>query len=150
MCKASRLAKITANAVQGAAYAIGTIGLDDGTSAKVGALHAVGGSVNDCVFCIQTGQRVTLSNIPPLLQRKFALGATAIATFKESEVYHRDDILDFGGGKRLHLRSFAGQDVELYVGEIHDTSKAVADIIADAAAAASLARTPKGEIVAAS
>ncbi|MHB1086922.1 MAG: hypothetical protein ACYCZ0_04205 [Minisyncoccota bacterium] len=141
------MAKITADAVMGATYAVGTIGLDDGTSAKVGALHAVGKSVDDCVFCVKTGQQVTLTRIPLLLQRKFALGETAVATFKESEIYHRDDILDFGNGKRFHLRVFEGQGIELYVGEKHDTSKVVAGIIADAATAASQASAPQDELV---
>jgi hypothetical protein len=149
MCKASRLVKTTMKAAIGATYAIGTVGLDDATSHRVGALHAVGKSVDDCVFCIETGQRVTLTGIPQVLQRKFGLGATAVATFNESEVYHRDDILDFGDGKRFHLRAFEGQGIELYVGEKHDTGKAVASIIADAAVAASQASAPQGELVAA-
>lgn len=135
MCQSSRLAKKSVDATQGATLGISTIGLDDGTSGRVGALHAVGEKASDCVHCVQTNQQLTLSNIPMELQNKFGIGATAIATFQESTKYHADDVLDFGNGRRVQFRQFADQGIEVYVG-VKDKAGAVEQLISSALAGA--------------
>lgn len=138
MCLASRVAKKATDATQGATYGIGTIGLDDGTANRVGALHALGTKAEDRVYCVKTDQKLTVSKIPQDLQNKFGLADTAVATFFESKRYHADDVLDFGGGKRVQLRAFANKGVQVFVGErASKITRAVDSILAGAAAAAS-------------
>lgn len=141
MCQGSRIAAKTEDAVQGAVYEIGTTGVHDGTTSKVGALHALGSTVAECVYCVKTGQKLTLTSIPASLRKKFDLGKTAVATFYESKAFHTDDVLDFGGGKRTQFREFANVGVQVLVGVKHDTERTVKQLL-DAAQSGPL---PEGD-----
>ena len=135
MCKASRSVKAAMDAEKGRTYGIGIIGIDGDSSTRIGALHEIGKTTADCVHCVQTGEVLTLHNIPKHLQDKHGIGASAVVTFQESKDYHKDDILDFGYGKRVQFREFADCDVQVFVG-VNITDKTVKRLINDALAGA--------------
>ena len=139
------MAKKAVDATQNATYQIGTVGVHNFPGRTLGALYAAGSTAAECIHCVKTGQKLTLSNIPRVLQETFGIGATAVATFKESGPYHTDDVLDFGNGKRVQFRAFADRGIEAYIGLKHDTGKAVGEIMTTAiAGAADKAGTEEG------
>lgn len=145
MCKGSRIAKNTKDAQQNVTYGIGIIGAHAQSATQIGALHALGSTTAECVYCVKTGQKLTLSNIPGALQDKFGLKETAVAEFIESERYHTDDQLDFGNGKRTQFRAFANCGVQVFVGLRHATEQAVAGIMTDAISGAKQSQSSGGE-----
>ena len=136
MCGASKAVKKAVDATQNTEYAIGQVKVDGHERASVlGALHAVGAKAADCIYCVNDGQLLTISHSPQDLQKKFGLDGSAVATFRESAVFYRNDVLDFGNGKRVQLRAFADRGVLAYTGVKErqvDTGRAVADLLANA------------------
>ncbi len=129
MCKGSRMAITTKDAEQGASYIVGEIGVHEEPLRKIGALHAVGSTVEQCVYCIQTGQKITVA-LSPALQEKLDLPMSSVATFYESEAYHKDDVVDFGRGRRVQFRALKG--VAVYIGERTNLSRTVDKLLSEA------------------
>lgn len=136
MCGGSRHAKKTVVAAQGASFAIGTIKTHGEEPVKVGALHTEGETALQCTHCIQTGQILTLSNIPFALQQKYDIGVSAKCMFTENN-WSLDDLVSFDNGRTAEFAEFADQGVTAYTGElVHDTKQTVDGIIASANEAA--------------
>lgn len=119
MCGASQAVKVTRDAQPGKFYGIATVdSLNTTSPAKLGALHLPGESVETCVYCLRDGQDVVLLNLPAWLRRKHKLGQVAQATFRRASRFYRDDVLDFGDGKRTQFREVAHRGILLHVGAL--------------------------------
>lgn len=130
MCKASRAVNKTVDAKAGSTLAISTVQDHAANPGTHGAFHAPGQTTAQCVHCVQTGQKLTLSNISATLRDKFGLHSVEVATFVEVPLWHKDDGLIFDRTNvAVDLKTFADQGVAVYVGEhAHDTEKGVASL----------------------
>lgn len=146
MCNGSKAAKAKNDAKVGDVIGISTVGLHE-NHGRIGAFHATGQTTAQCVQCVQTGQKLTLSNIPSPMMRKFGFQRTEVATFNQAPVWHQDDQLVFDrNNATVGLKAFADQGVSVYVGvHEHDTGKVV-DAIEQAALAGAAAHGDGGTV----
>ena len=112
MCKASIVAKAVIPAVVGQMYGIGVNPLHG-----FGVVHPIGQAPEDCVACVENGQRLTLSEIPSELQEHFGIKDTAVATFVD-EGDNAHDMLMFDNGNEAVLCVFGDMGILAYVGEL--------------------------------
>ncbi len=132
MCKASRATNKTADAKANTTLGVSTIKDHGEVPGTHGAFHTPGETVAQCVQCVQTGTRLTVSNIPVAIQKAYNLRAAEVVTFIETPEWHKDDQLVFDRNKvTVDLKAFANQGVEVYVGikqDSPDIARAVDDL----------------------
>lgn len=108
MCKASLWSKHHEMARQGETHAIGIS--DHGLP----ALHPVDKDPTACITCVPDKTVLTLSNIPPALQKKHHVADTAVVAFVDTGD-NKHDMLNVNG-KIVPLADFADQGVMAYIG----------------------------------
>jgi hypothetical protein len=140
MCKGSQSAKKTYDAGVGENLGIGV------TAHGLASFHPPGVPATECVACVQTGQVLSLGNIPTDLQTKFGIGATAVVTFIQTDDDTQDQV-ELENRKKISLHDLANRSITAYVGikapeRVIDTSAAVAGLksVADAAAKANVSQ----------
>lgn len=108
MCKASLWAKHHEMARQGETHAIGI------SEHGLPALHPVGADPKQCITCVPDKTVLTLSNIPPDLQKKFGVGNSAVVAFVDTGD-NKHDMLNVSG-RQVVLGEFADKGILAYVG----------------------------------
>ncbi|MES2202801.1 MAG: hypothetical protein V4474_00515 [Patescibacteria group bacterium] len=150
MCNGSKAAQAKNDTKVGDTLGISTVGLHDGAgqpAGKIGAFHAPGQTTAECVQCVLTGQKLTLSRISPAIQAAHSLPATAVATFVQGLNWHNHDVLVFDVKRpAIKLIDLADQGIEVYVGERKPDIKGAVDaVIANATAGAAQAAKDDGK-----
>lgn len=111
MCKASIVAERVERAKHGQHLEIGV------SSYGLAAFHQKGTEVTDCVTCVKDGEKLTIWGISRELQEKYSIGAMENVVFVDSGD-NKQDFLAFENGKQVPLFEFAGERVNVYVGEL--------------------------------
>jgi len=119
MCKASLEAKKVVKAVKGAMYGIGTGPL------ILAAIHPHGEDPKECVACTQTGDVLTLVNIPPDLQQQLGISNQKVVSFVQTD-HNMQDMLKIDG-KIYSLSMFANKGIGVYFGELENLDKTFVD-----------------------
>ena len=118
MCSASKAVNRHEVARQGVVYALGHVNADFGCFKPFGALYAVGTKPESCIFCVETGQKLTLSGISKKQRDCYLLeDGDIVVTFFESEHFGRDDIILLPNGISIPFRALASPEVRVFVGE---------------------------------